>query len=85
MKNTRIDFIVNLTTQFGFGVDRRKCAIGITPEQTFKNAWKSLPKWIDKAWDSIEFDQDGKHFSITKLTLREFRFDFELAVETTEL
>jgi len=85
MKTKRTEFIVNLTTQFGVGLDRRKCALGETPERTFMNAWKSLPKRIDKTWFSIEFDQNEKHFHLTRETFREFRFDFDLAVEITKL
>jgi len=81
----RTEFEVMFRTEFGIAFDKRKCHIGETPEQTFMNAWNSLPKWIDKTKETIDFDQDGNHFHISFETLRETRFDFDLSVEISEL
>lgn len=81
----RIDFTVHLNTPFGFGLDNRKCHIGETPEETFLNAWKSLPKRQDKNWISIVWQQNNKEFEVSRGLLRECRFDFNAVVETTDL
>lgn len=81
----RIEFEVMFRTEFGIAIDKRKCHLGDTPEQTFKNAWNSLPKWIDKTKESIDFEQDGNHFHISFEILREMRFEFNLSVQITEL
>lgn len=82
---TRTEFTVHLTTEFGLGIDKRKCHLGETPEETFMNAWKSLPKRQDKNWFSITWEQDGKGFEIDRQLFRDNRFDFNLTVEQTEL
>lgn len=81
----RTEFEVMFRTKFGIAHDKRKCHLGETPEETFMNAWRSLPKWIDKTKESIDFEQDGNSFHISFDTFRETRFDFGLSVEVTEL
>jgi hypothetical protein len=81
----KIQFEVMFRTEFGIAHDKRKCNLGETPEETFMNAWKSLPKWIDRTKESIDFEQDGNNFHVAFETLRETRFDFGLSVEITEL
>lgn len=77
----RTQFNVHLTTEFGLGLDRRTCKTGETAEETFMNAWKSLPKRHDKNWVSIDFEFEGKSFDISSELFRENRFDFELTAE----
>lgn len=85
MKTKRTNFTITFRTEFGIAIDNRKCHLGETPEETFKNAWNSLPKWIDKTKEFLEFEQDNKMFHIAFETLKELRFEFNLAVEITEL
>lgn len=81
---TRTDFNVHVKTEFGLGLDRRKCHLGKTPEETFMNAWKSLPKRHDKNWLSINWEQDGKDFEVDRQLLRDNDFDFDSTVEVAE-
>lgn len=80
-----IDFNIHLTTEFGLGLDKRKCHLGETPEETFMNAWKSLPKNQDKRWFSITWEQDGKEFEVGRQLFQDNRFDFDLTVEQTDI
>ena len=81
----RIEFMITFRTEFGIAIDKRKCHLGETPEETFMNAWKSLPKWIDRTKEFIEWEQDGNHFRLSFETFRETRFEFDLSIEITEL
>jgi len=85
VSKARTDFTVHLITEFGTGLDRRKCHLGETPEETFMNAWKSLPKRQNKDWLSITWEQDGKEFEVDRVIFFDNRFDFDLTVEQTEL
>ena len=77
----RILFTVHLTTEFGLGIDKRKCHLADNPEETFMNAWKSLPKRQDKNWFTITWEQDGKHFEVDRQLLFDSNFDFNSTVE----
>lgn len=80
---TRAEFTVHIATEFGLGVDKRKCHLGDTPEDTFMNAWRSLPKRYDKNWVSITWEQGDKEFKIDRQLFRDNRFHFDITVEET--
>lgn len=83
-RKQKIEFTINLHTEFGIGSDVRKAHKGETPEETFKNIWNSLPKRHDKNWFLISFEQDGKEFEIDRQLFRENRFDFNLTIENNQ-
>ena len=62
----------------------RKCETGLTPEETFKNCLKTLPKRILKTWSKVSFNQDGYNYSVQKHWLVETNYDFHNSVLITK-
>ena len=80
-----IEFTINTTNEFGIGIATRKCKMGLTPEDTFRNALNKLSKLLSKQWFMIEFEFDNNLFSISKSLLHETGFNFHQSVTIEEL
>ncbi len=85
MKIKRCKFTVWFRTEYGLAVDIRKCKLDEYPEETFKNAWCSLPKYIDKTKESIEWEQDGNKYFMSFDLFKEANFNFDESVEISNI
>ena len=73
-----LTFNILSNTKLGFGLEKRNCKKGLTPEETFFNALDKLSKSQSEKWILIDFEQDCELFSVSKRLLIENKFDFKL-------
>ena len=74
----KLQFTVEGTNEFGWFSITRKCIIesNSSNEDIFRSCWKSLPKRLDKGWESISFINEGETIEVCKHWLEETGLDF---------
>ena len=78
-----IEFIVDGTNKWGWFTAKRKCRVesNLSDEDIFRSCWKSLPKRIERNWESISFFDEGEIVTVRKHWLKETGFDFNQSHE----
>jgi hypothetical protein len=73
-----VEFTITGTNEFGWFTTTKKCTIErhFSNEDIFLSCWRSLPKRLDKGWESISFVNEGETIEVLKHWLEETDFDF---------
>lgn len=79
-----IEFTVDGTNEFGWFTTKRKCRVesNFNNEDIFISCWKSLPKRLDKAWESISFVNEEERITVCRHWLKATTFDFSQSHKT---
>jgi hypothetical protein len=72
-----INFEVDFRTEFGAAHEERKAKESDSLEKQFNECLNSLPKWILKTWEAIEFFSGEEKIQVCKRWLDETNNDFE--------